>query len=301
MIRRIPGARLVILGRQGAGKGTQCVRLAAPLRRAAHLHRRHAPRRGEGGHATSAEGEGVHGRGRARARRRHDRRRRRAARSTTTPAAAGYILDGFPRTAAQAEALDEMIGDRPLDLVIDLEVPRGRRARAARRAAGCARLRHQLLGRRAAHARLDLRRLRRRGRPARRRHRGGHRASGSTSTTRDRAAHRRSTRARASSSRSTASGRPTRCSTRLIVAVDDRRAAERRTMLVRSASRQCARRRRSPMMRRAGRVVAEMHERIRDGDPPGRHDRSSSTQIGRDVLDRRGASRTSSATTASRR
>jgi adenylate kinase len=25
----IPGARLVILGRQGAGKGTQCVRLAA--------------------------------------------------------------------------------------------------------------------------------------------------------------------------------------------------------------------------------------------------------------------------------
>ena len=39
----VPGARLVILGKQGAGKGTQCVRLSRALRRAAHLDRRHVP------------------------------------------------------------------------------------------------------------------------------------------------------------------------------------------------------------------------------------------------------------------
>ena len=37
----------------------------------------------------------------------------------------GYILDGFPRTVAQAVALDELTSSRPLDIVIDLEVPRG--------------------------------------------------------------------------------------------------------------------------------------------------------------------------------
>jgi adenylate kinase len=36
----------------------------------------------------------------------------------------GYILDGFPRTVPQAEALDKITIEQRVDLVIDLEVPR---------------------------------------------------------------------------------------------------------------------------------------------------------------------------------
>jgi adenylate kinase len=37
----------------------------------------------------------------------------------------GYLLDGFPRTIAQAEGLDKMLaeGQTPLDLVLELQVP----------------------------------------------------------------------------------------------------------------------------------------------------------------------------------
>jgi adenylate kinase len=38
-------------------------------------------------------------------------------------AARGSVLDGFPRTPAQAEALEEMIGDRGPLVVVQLEVP----------------------------------------------------------------------------------------------------------------------------------------------------------------------------------
>lgn len=120
----IPGARLVLLGRQGAGKGTQCVRLS-----------RHyvVPHISTGDMLRSAVKEGtefglkakqIMDRGelvsdeimggvvdeRLQSDDTHNR---------------GYILDGFPRTVGQAEMLGKITSADPLDLVLDLVVPTG--------------------------------------------------------------------------------------------------------------------------------------------------------------------------------
>lgn len=119
----IPGARLIILGRQGAGKGTQCVRLSrhyvvphistgdmlrAAVREGSELGTAAKMIMDEGGLVGDDIMIGL-----------VDER-------LTKPDASsrGYILDGFPRTVAQAQALDEITSAKPISVAIDLDVPR---------------------------------------------------------------------------------------------------------------------------------------------------------------------------------
>ena len=60
----------------------------------------------------------------------------------------GFVLDGCPRTVAQAETLADILAPVDLDLVIDIEVHTTPGAPAAGRPAGLRRLRGQLLARR---------------------------------------------------------------------------------------------------------------------------------------------------------
>ena len=118
----VPGVRLVILGKQGAGKGTQCVRLARHyvvphistgdmLRAAARAQSEFGKRAKEYMDAGELVPDEVMI-GVVQERLDYE-----------DTAFRGFILDGFPRTATQAEALSQLLGrERELDMAIDLEV-----------------------------------------------------------------------------------------------------------------------------------------------------------------------------------
>jgi adenylate kinase len=118
----IPGVRLVVLGKQGAGKGTQCVRLShhyvVPHVSTGDMLRGEVKSKtplGQRAQSLMDSGELIpdemvmemvgHRLGE------RDTRGR------------GFVLDGCPRTTTQAELLGDMVHPFGLDLVVDLEVP----------------------------------------------------------------------------------------------------------------------------------------------------------------------------------
>jgi adenylate kinase len=116
------GARLIVLGKQGAGKGTQCVRLS-------HHYVIDHIATGDMFRAAVKSGTplGIE------ARRFMDAGElipdevvlsmvdERLDQDNTR--SRGFILDGFPRTVVQAEKLDELLAPLEIDLVINLDVP----------------------------------------------------------------------------------------------------------------------------------------------------------------------------------
>jgi adenylate kinase len=117
----VPGARLVLLGRQGAGKGTQCVALSRHYVIAhistGEIFRAAAKSGTEFGRKAKefmdagelVPDEVVNGLVRERLSREDTQR--------------GFLLDGYPRNVQQAASLDAMVNPRGIDLVIDIEVP----------------------------------------------------------------------------------------------------------------------------------------------------------------------------------
>lgn len=114
--------RLVIFGRQGAGKGTQCVNivntygvahistgdmLRAAVAAGTEMGKRAKEVMDAGGLVGDDIINGI------------------VADRISEPDAvgAGYVLDGYPRTLPQAEALLATVGDDGLDAVVDLDVP----------------------------------------------------------------------------------------------------------------------------------------------------------------------------------
>lgn len=118
----VPGARLVILGKQGAGKGTQCVRLArhyvvphistgdmfrAVLKSGSEFGQQAAKYMRAGELIPDDVVIAVV----AQRLDQDDTKKR------------GFILDGFPRTAPQAEELSNLLAPRDIDVALNLEVP----------------------------------------------------------------------------------------------------------------------------------------------------------------------------------
>jgi adenylate kinase len=115
--------RLVLLGRQGAGKGTQSTRLAE------HYGVVHVST-GDMFRTQAAQGTAFG----LEAKRYMDAGELvpdeivvgviEECMVPGGPLGAGFVLDGFPRTLHQARELDRVIAGCPLDLVVDLDVPR---------------------------------------------------------------------------------------------------------------------------------------------------------------------------------
>lgn len=114
--------RLVILGRQGSGKGTQCARLVAHYG-TVHVSTGDMLRTaitegtplGKQADAVMKAGNLV-----------SDDIINRIVEERLGEddiRARGVLLDGFPRTPNQADELEEMVGEGGLDLAINLEVP----------------------------------------------------------------------------------------------------------------------------------------------------------------------------------
>jgi len=68
----------------------------------------------------------------------------------------GFLLDGFPRTVAQADGFDELLKPAVIDLVLNLVVPTGLVLAAPCEPAGVRGLRCDLLDVDAPQAELDL-------------------------------------------------------------------------------------------------------------------------------------------------
>jgi adenylate kinase len=130
----VPGARLIVLGKQGAGKGTQCVRLS---------HHYVVPHVSTGDMLRAAVKQGT-----ALGLKAKDQMDRGellgddlimgmvASRLDESDVRArGFVLDGCPRTVAQAEQLAAFLNPVELDMAVDIEVPTAQvlRRLAARR------------------------------------------------------------------------------------------------------------------------------------------------------------------------
>jgi adenylate kinase len=113
---------LVILGKQGAGKGTQAIRLSqhfgVPRISTGDMFRMLGDSAvGRKAQAYMKTGDLV-----------PDEAVNEMVRERLTDldaAERGFVMEGYPRNVAQAEALDDMLSPRHVDLVIELDVPTG--------------------------------------------------------------------------------------------------------------------------------------------------------------------------------
>ena len=116
------GPRLVLLGKQGAGKGTQAARLAEHYG-IAHVSTGDLLRAAAAaGSPAGKEAEQYMNRGELVP---DDLVLRIVEELFAEDGLVnqGFVLDGFPRTLAQAEKLEEILAGHPLDVVINLDVP----------------------------------------------------------------------------------------------------------------------------------------------------------------------------------